>query len=347
MLNHPCRGAARNGPLAVVCLLLFAGTTAYFLTHGGSRPVVVVYTSVDQVFSEPVFRAFEEATGARVLPVFDTEEVKSTGVLNRLLAEAQQPQADVFWSGDPVRPFVLIEKGLVEPFVSTHSSGIPSGFKDPDGAWTGSAARARVLLVHRERLGDRAPPTSVRDLAAPRFRGDAALANPLFGTTTMHVAAWCAIWGEEETRRFLDALKANEVRIAGSNGEVKRLVASGELTLGLTDTDDAFEAVRAGAPVDVVFPDQDDLGVLVMPTSIVLLRNAPHPNVARALASFLVSAHVEEMLAGSSHMPLRADTPCPDSMPRLATLRSMPVDFAATASAMQTIQPWLREWVGL
>jgi iron(III) transport system substrate-binding protein len=65
---------------------------------------VVVYTSVDQVFSEPIFRAFEQSSGIRVRAVFDTEETKCTGVLNRLISEADRPRADVFWSGDPARP---------------------------------------------------------------------------------------------------------------------------------------------------------------------------------------------------------------------------------------------------
>src|SRR3989442_15280322 len=102
----------------------------------GSREVVV-YTSVDQVFSEPVFKEFERQTGVAVQAVFDTEETKSTGVLNRLLAEAQSPRADVFWSGDPVRPFILIGRGLVEPYVSPNAAGIPPAFKATDGARTG------------------------------------------------------------------------------------------------------------------------------------------------------------------------------------------------------------------
>ena len=84
---------------------------------------VVVYTSVDQVFSEPVFRTFERETGIKVNAVFDTEETKSTGVLNRLIAEADHPQADVFWSGDPVRPFLLVKRGIAEPYLSPAASG--------------------------------------------------------------------------------------------------------------------------------------------------------------------------------------------------------------------------------
>jgi hypothetical protein len=84
---------------------------------------VVVYTSVDQVFSEPIFKSFEHDTGTTVRAVFDTEETKSTGVLNRLVSEGQNPQADVFWSGDPVRPYVLIKRGLIEPYQSPKASG--------------------------------------------------------------------------------------------------------------------------------------------------------------------------------------------------------------------------------
>ena len=153
---------------------------SYLLKQGSDGPAVVVYTSVDQIFSEPVLRRFEEKTGVRVRTVYDTEETKSTGVLNRLIAEAENPQADVFWSGDPVRPFLLVDRDLVEPYVSPQAQEIPPGFKATDGTWTGFAARARVLLVNRERLGGRTMPRSVRDLADPRWRGQAAIANPVF-----------------------------------------------------------------------------------------------------------------------------------------------------------------------
>src|SRR5262245_6429647 len=91
----------------------------------GSAHEVVVYTTVDQVFSEPIFRAFEQKSGIRTRAVFDTEEAKSTGVVSRLLAEAKNPQADVFWSGDPVRPFQLVTRNLIEPYVSPEAAAIP------------------------------------------------------------------------------------------------------------------------------------------------------------------------------------------------------------------------------
>src|SRR5918993_5541393 len=104
-MKHLCRST-----LLAMLGLVIAGC-------GDKQPEVVVYTSVDQVFADPVLRQFEATSGLKVRAVFDTEETKSTGVLNRLIAEGNRPQADVFWSGDPMRPFALIKRGLVEPYV--------------------------------------------------------------------------------------------------------------------------------------------------------------------------------------------------------------------------------------
>jgi iron(III) transport system substrate-binding protein len=268
--------------------------------------------------------------------------------LNRLIAEAQHPQADVFWSGDPVRPFQLVERGLVEPYLSAQALGLPAGSRAADGTWTGFAARARVLLVNRARVPAADFPRSIRDLASPRWRGQTAIANPLFGTTTMHVAALFSVWGEARARAFLEALEGNGVRIASSNGEVKRLVVAGEVAFGLTDTDDANEALREGADVEVVYPDQDALGTLVMPTSVVLLRGGPHPGAGRLLVDYLLSADVERSLAESAaHMPLRQGVPTPPNVRSSASLRAMQVDYQRVSEQIEAQRGWLRQWVGL
>lgn len=355
--------AERNGPLvkgkpwsmlsrrqlllsAAQLSLVSAGSWA--CKGSSSAREVVVYTSVDQVFSEPVLRAFEQASGIEVRGVYDTEETKSTGVLNRLIAEADNPQADVFWSGDPVRPFQLVRRGLVEPYLSPAAQGLPATARAADGTWTGFAARARILLINTSRVLPADTPRSIRDLGNPRWQGQAAMANPLFGTTTMHVAALFAHWGETKTRAFLNELKGNGVRIASSNGEVKRLVVSGEVAFGLTDTDDANAALREGAPVEVVYPDQDDLGALVMPTSVILIRRAPRAEAARRLIDYLLSAEVEASMAESAaHMPLREGVTTPKNVRSAAGLRAMQVDYGQVSEQIEAQQGWLRQWVGL
>ncbi len=344
------RSSTRPAPVSVfviALLALMAGHGCRGCAGCADTDAVVIYTSVDQVFSEPIFQYCEASTGLKVKAVFDTEETKSTGVLNRLIAEAGQPQADVFWSNDPVRPFVLIDRGQVEAYASAAAVDLPEVFRAKDGAWTGFAARARVLLVNTAQVGDAGMPRSIRDLADSRWRGQTAIANPLFGTTTMHVAALFASWGDEEARHFLASLRENEVRIASSNGEVKRLVIAGEVAFGLTDTDDAYQALRSGAPVSVVYPDQDGIGTLFMPTSVVLIRDSPHPQAGRRLIDCLLEAEVERRMAkAAAHMPLRKGVETPVGIRRAEDVRAMKIDYRTVAETMGRIEPWLREWVG-
>lgn len=331
-----------------MCLLVTA--SALLAGLGCQRNVreVVVYTSIDQVFSEPILKDFERETGIRVRPVFDTEETKSTGVLNRLIAERGSPQADVFWSGDPVRPFVLIRQGLVTPYISTEAAKIPLAFKDRDGRWTGGAARVRVLLVNKNLVSAEERPRSLKDFLSPRWKGRAAIANPVFGTTTMQVASLFVAWGEGSARDFMTAMKANGVRVASSNGEVKRLVSSGEVAFGLADTDDASEAIKEGAPVEVVYPDQDGAGTLAIPTSLVLINGAPHPDAGRRLIDYLLSAKTERALSVSAaHVPLRIDVEPAPGVRRLSDIRTMNVDYERVGEAVERFQPFLREWAGI
>jgi iron(III) transport system substrate-binding protein len=333
---------ARPWPVFIAIAILVLGGCS-----SRSREVVV-YTSVDQVVSEPILRDFEKQSGLTVRAVFDTEETKSTGVLNRLVAEAAHPQADVFWSGDPVRPFVLIKRGLVAPYESPNAAGIPPTFRASDGSWTGFAARVRVLLVNKNRVPASATPRSIRDLADPRWKGATAIANPLFGTTTMHVAAVFSIWGDEQGRAFLQALKDNQARIASSNGEVKRLVATGEVAFGVADTDDAQEALADHAPIEVVFPDQDGIGTLVMPTTVSLMRGSPHPDAGKKLIDYLLRPEVEQRLAeAAAHVPLRAGVQTPQGVKRAGEFKAMQVDYNQVAEEMERMQPLLKGWVGL
>ncbi|MHC5009094.1 MAG: hypothetical protein ACYTGF_17245 [Planctomycetota bacterium] len=63
-----------------------------------SEPGVVLYVSADDHIARQVVGAFERETGIRVATVGDTEQTKTTGLANRLRAERDNPQADVFWS---------------------------------------------------------------------------------------------------------------------------------------------------------------------------------------------------------------------------------------------------------
>src|SRR6266550_8006334 len=143
---------------------LVAAVIAGLLACSSPGQRVVVYVSEDQVFSEPILRDFERDTGIRVMAVYDTEEAKSTGVMNRLLAEKNNPQADMYWANEPIRAAVLKQQGIAVAYRSPNAEGIPADFKDAQGYWTGFSARARVLIVNQTVSGK---PKSITSYADP------------------------------------------------------------------------------------------------------------------------------------------------------------------------------------
>lgn len=311
---------------------------------------VVVYSSVDEVFAEPICKQFEQETGITVELVPDTEETKSTGLLNRLIAEKARPRADVFWSGDPVRAAILKSKGISAPYESHSSEGLPAEFSDRDHHWTAFSARARVLIYNKNLVSEEQKPTSIYDLAAQRFKGKACLANPLFGTTSMHAAALFQVLGDDQAKRFFQSLVDNDVKILSSNGEVRRRVANGEFAVGLTDTDDVNVAMEEGKPVGFVYPDADGLGTLAIPNAAVLISGGPNGENGRKFIDYLLRPETEALLAGSeaAQMPLRPTVQLPDDFPfqSVTQLKAMAVDYSELAGKLEEISSgFLKQWV--
>jgi len=332
--------------------LLSVILTAPFLPgcgdDGGKGASIVVYTSVDDVFARPVAERFAQETGIDVRLVPDTEETKSTGLLNRLLAEKGRPVADVFWSGDPVRAAILRQNGVSTPYRSPAAEGLPASFCDRDGHWTGFSARARVIIYNRDLVPEAEAPRSVLDLLQPRFQDRVSIANPLFGTTSMHAAALFAVLGEAKAKEFFEGFRRNGGVIVSSNGEVRRRVAQGEFDAGLTDTDDAAVALAEGKPIGVVFPDADGVGTLIVPNCALLIAGAPHRRAGERFIDYLLRPETEKALAESpaAQIPLRPDVATPQGVARLEQLKAMPVDYDQLAPLLENLsRGYLKQWV--
>src|SRR5437016_8177913 len=195
--------------------------------------------------------------------------------MNRLIAEKDDPQADVYWANGPVRADALKQRGVSAPYVSSSAEGIADQFKDPDYYWTGFSARARLLLVNAKST---IKPASVMAYTEPSAKGRTAIANPLFGTTTDYVAALFTMWGDERARTFMNEMKKNGVKTTTSNGESTDLVAAGQVDFSLVDSDDAVNTKKQGKPVEMIYPDQepDGIGVLILPNAVALIKGGPH-----------------------------------------------------------------------
>ncbi|MFG0328331.1 MAG: extracellular solute-binding protein [Phycisphaerales bacterium] len=273
---------------------------------------VVVYCSVDQEYAEELFAAFERAhPEIEVRTRFDTEATKTTGLVERLRAERERPQADLFWSSEAFLAVRLANEGLFQPLplISTYSKW-PEAFRSDKSLWFGFAGRARVIAYNPSRVSD--PPMSWRDLTKPEYAGRVVMADPNFGTTRGHIAAWFHLWGADEAEAFLEALAANDLRIVQSNSQTVREVTSGLADFALTDTDDVWAAERNGHELAVVYPrhgDADGEGTLLIPNTLGFVAGRPFDESIMTVAEYILSRETERLLAESdSHnIPLRYD----------------------------------------
>ena len=175
--------------------------------------------------------------------MFDSESTKTVGLAEAIVAEKDRPRCDVFWNNDLAH-------------AAAEAAG-PFGYLPISDRQTvsGGVSRCRGLLAwlcrprqgvdrQHQLVGKRDRPTSILDLADPKWRGRGAMAKPLFGTTATHAACLFAVWGDRGQGVFPTNSRRNDVQILSGNKQVAGAVGSGRIDFGLTDTDDAWRRSR-------------------------------------------------------------------------------------------------------
>jgi iron(III) transport system substrate-binding protein len=329
--------------------VLVIGSLGLLLAGGcwsSSGGEVVVYTALDSEFSEPILREFSESSGVKALAKFDTESTKTVGLTEALIAERVRPRCDVFWNNEILHTLRLEALGMLDAYQPPLAGEYPAMDRSLRGTWHGFAARARVLLVNTQLVGEADRPTSIDDLIDPKWKDRVGIAKPLFGTTATHAACLFAEWGDGKAKQFFRQLKQNALVMSG-NKQVAMAVASGQLVFGLTDTDDAIGELEKGLEVAIVYPDQqpDGMGTLFIPNTLAILKGCPHPAEARRLVDYLLRPEIEDQLANSSsaQIPLHPRAKGTARVQSPATIRAMQVDFEAAAARWKEVAAFLRD----
>ena len=242
-------------------------TAILLLTGCAKREYVVLYTSQDQFYAEPILKEFTAATGIEVRPVFDTESAKTAALAHRLRAEKNHPQCDVFWSNEEMHTRFLVRDGVI---ASNDFQTV--GF------------RTRRVVINTNALSTLDAPKTLLVLTNKIWRGKVALAYPLFGTTSAYFMALRQHWGDAQWRDWCRSLVRNAAKVVDGNSIVVRLVGAGECVLGLTDSDDVEAGQRRGLPVAALPQIEESF---VIPNTISIISGAPHDALAQQLVAYL------------------------------------------------------------
>ncbi len=264
-------------PVVLIALLTSAIFPLFSCRKAPTRNEVVAYCAQDQEYAEPIFQDFERQTGIKVRAVYDNEAVKTVGLANRLLAERNRPQCDVYWGNEEMRARQLAAQDAFRATNGLSSFGY----------------RSRRLVINTNLLTASGVPHSIFELTNAAWRGKVALAYPLFGTTSTYFHALRQHWGAAGWETWCRALAANKPFLVDGNSVVVKTVGRGDAQIGLTDSDDVAAGQREGLPV-MELPMNEE--TLLIPNTVAITRNAPHPEPAQKLYDYLQQRAVVERL---------------------------------------------------
>ena len=267
---------------------------------------VVVYSGRKEMVIKPVAEKFQKKTGIRVRLKIG----KTSGLANELIQEKARPRADVFIATEAGVMEVLTKNGVLASYVSPETKGLEPGFLDREGQWTGISSRARVLLYNKNLVPEKDIPRSVFQLTDPKWKGKIAIAGTRERTTLSWASSLVAVKGTEFARNYLAKLYTNGLKILPDNTDVWQGVGRGEFAVGLTNSPNYFLARKAGYPVGVVYPDQDNggPGTLLNLNAIALVKGAASPAAAKRFIDFVLSTEGQRILIdGAYEIPLKPD----------------------------------------
>jgi ABC-type Fe3+ transport system substrate-binding protein len=261
---------------------------------------VVWYSTLSVPESRRLADLFEQR-----YPFLKVKIVRSGGgaLVNRVLNEfnAKAQKADVILGADSRGGIpVFKKKGIITAHKFSNRDFVPDNLKDHEGYWTSLYQLTIVLAYNKSLVSPADVPKSYNDLLDPKWKG-----KKILNDTEQYVwfGTLLKAWGKEKGLNYFQRLARQEqVFQRGARGRLQ-LVIAGEYPLTIAYAPHVQGYADQGAPVDWVALEP----VVVSPLSILLAKDAPHPNAARLFVDFLFSKEVHEKLRGFHRIPSRID----------------------------------------
>ncbi|MFC6351491.1 extracellular solute-binding protein [Stenotrophomonas acidaminiphila] len=264
-----------------------------------SSQELVVYTSRNEQLVKPLFDRYTEETGVKITYLTD----KAPPLMERLRAEGDRTQADVFITVDAGNLWQAANLGLLQPTESAElQANIPSHLRDPDNRWYGLSVRARTI-VHNPQVTPAMSLSTYEDLADPKWRGKLCLRSSKSEYNQSLVATMIATLGAERTEGVVRGWVANLAAPPFANDvAVIEAIAAGRCAIGVVNTYYLGRQKRDNPelPVQPFWPNQDGRGVHVNVSGAGVTAHSDNVEGARAFIEWLSSDKAQALYANEN-----------------------------------------------
>jgi len=318
-----------------VGLLIFCVIVAFAISLGvaAAKDRVVVYTSLE---NEEVVDYLELAK--KELPGLDIQAIRlSTGELGaRMLAEKDNPQADIIWGWAVTNMSEFVPKGMIMPYKPKGWDKIPAHFKNPDGYWTAIDLYAAALVPNTKVLQSKnlPMPKGWHDLLNPVYKDQLIMPNPASsGTGFLQVASLLVMLDPDYKNKpveknkgwdFLKKLDKNMGQYIKSGSKPAKLTAAGEYAIGCSFAFVYSSLKKKGFPVALVLPEE---GAGYELEANALLKGAKHEKAGKKFLDWAIGVSAMKQYAKFKLGVTYPNIPGPKDLPALASIKLAPMDF--------------------
>jgi iron(III) transport system substrate-binding protein len=286
----------RLSALATVAALGAAGLIGGCSSSPGSQ-TITLYNGQHEQTALAIVSAFEKATGINVNVTNDDEDT----LADEISTNPSASPADVIWTENSPALEYLQGKGLLAKVNSSTLARTPSQYNSPQGDWVGVSARVSVLIYNPSLIAKSQLPTSVLQLANPKYKGKLAFAA---GETDFQpiVTSVLRSYGKTAALNWLDGIKSNAgSHIYPDNETIADEVNQGAAAFGVVNqyywyrmrAEDGASTMHS----DITYFAPHDPGYVIDVSAAAALKHSKHLAAAQKFLAFLVSKPAQEIIA--------------------------------------------------
>ncbi len=288
--------AVACGALATSGALAGCGSSAASDPIGGQAQSITLYSGQHEQTTDGLVTAFEKQTGITVNVRNDDEDT----LANLIAVQGSHTPADVFYTENSPALEFLQEKGLLAPVDSSTLPATPAKYNSPQGDWVGVSARVSVIVYNPSLIPASQLPTSVMQLASPKYQGKLAFA-PSETDFQPIVTSVMRTYGQAAALTWLEGIKSNAAsHIVPDNETIVDEVNRGQVAFGVVNEYYWYRLqAEIGASAmhsQITHFAPHDPGYVVDVSGAAVLKYSKHQAAAQKFLAFLVSKQGEEII---------------------------------------------------
>lgn len=322
--------------LKACCLAFFVfGFALTFTGCSKKQQTLKIYSIIHEEETLALTNLFTQKTGIKVQFLR-----ASTGELvNRVIAEKNDPQADVLLGGATNYHIQADKAGALEPYLSPAAKNIPSYARAKDNSWTGFCVLSLGIGINRERFEQKFPgtpyPKTWEDLLNPQFKGEIVLTNPVASSTAyLFVQNQLQRLGWDKGWNYLLSLAPLVGQFPDSGSAPAKLLGTGEYAIGVSYLHAITKYKAQGFDLIAIAPPETVGDV----DCVSIMKNSKNPEAAKKFVDFILSKEAQELMSSIDFtVPVNPEAKGAEGCVPVSELDLIEYDSAKAASQKEEV----------